>query len=146
MDIKVDQSSSDNSRTILSNLPSETGLTNAIVGHKARFLVTLYDSSNNKLDKGGDTVVAVLLDSGLNPAGVIDVKDNNDGTYIVEYYIDTLYGTYTCEVTVNGDSANKKTTTIYVTPDSPFALSSTISHPAVITVGTSSLIDVLIKD
>jgi len=58
---------------VLSNLANEVGLTDAIVGHKARFLVTLYDSSNNKLDLGGDTVSAILKDSLLNAAGVIDV-------------------------------------------------------------------------
>lgn len=111
------------------------GLTDAIVGHKARFLVTLYDSSNNKLDEGGDTVTAILKDSSLNVAGVIDVKDNNDGTYIVEYYVNTLSGNYICEVTVNGDSANKKSTNIKIVPDSPFALASTIAHPSLITIG-----------
>lgn len=108
--------------------------------------MTLYDSSNNKLVNGGDTVSAVLLDSGLNQVGVIDVKDLKDGSYLVEYYVNTLSGIYTCEVVVNGDIANKKTTTITIVPDAPHALSSTIAHPSLITIGTSSLIDILIKD
>lgn len=74
------------------------------------------------------------------------MKDLNDGSYIVEYYVNTLSGIYTCEVTVNGDSANKKTTTITIVPDSPYPLTSTISHPSLITIGSSSVIDIQIKD
>lgn len=97
----LDQSSSDASNTVLTNYLTETGLTDAIVGHWAWFLVILYDSSNNELDKGGDTVDAVLKNSLGVPTGVIDVKDLNDGTYLVEYLVESSNGIYTCEITVN---------------------------------------------
>jgi len=120
-------------------------LTDATAGHKTWFLVTLFDSSNNQLVKGGDTVTAVLKNALNVKTGVIDTFDNSDGTYRVEYY-DIKSGTYTCEVTVNGDTGNTKTTTIKMIPDAPFAILSTISHPSVITIGSSSLIDILVKD
>lgn len=47
---------------------------------------------------------------------------------------------------MNGDSANKKTTTIDIVPDIPFSLTSSIAHPAVSTIGSPSTIDIVVKD
>jgi hypothetical protein len=74
------------------------------------FTVTLYDSGNNLVSKGGDQIEFSFTHA------LIEVFDNHDGTYLVEYLI-TQTGTYPFSITVNQDTV--MINTITVVPNEP---------------------------
>ena len=122
-----------------------TALTSATAGEVMSFTVTLYDAQSNPRTAGGDTITATLLSSGLISVGTTWVTDNNDGTYTVQYEHDTL-GTYTIEIVVNSDTANKLTSTIVMSPGLPNPSASTLTHPSISTIGTATTISIVAKD
>jgi hypothetical protein len=63
------------------------------------FIVTLFDSGNNKLQKGGDTLLVQIS----NNQNSIETFDQNNGTYLVNYQINVA-GTYALQVTINNDA------------------------------------------
>lgn len=64
----------------------------------------------------------------------IEVFDNNDGTYSVNYELLDASETYLLTVTVNGDNANAKTSTIEVVPNKPDPKPSTLVGSTPLTV------------
>lgn len=144
--ISLTQSGSNSANAILSNLPGKTGLTNAVIGHTAEFLVTLYDSSNNRLTSGGDTVTAQLLNGLGVSVGIVDVIDNLDGSYTVQYYLNTVKGTYTVKVIINGDTVNAKTTNTLIISDSPSGTHSLLTYPAVTLIGAPTTLSIQAYD
>lgn len=62
--------------------------------------MTLYDSGNNRLEVGGDTLTVTLTPSQES----IEIFDNQDGSYLIKYRI-TVAGTFAIEVQTNLDSA-----------------------------------------
>jgi hypothetical protein len=101
----------DASNTVISG----DGATDAIAGDPTNFTVTLHDSGNNQRTSGGDQLaVTIVPDSGLATAEGIEVFDQLDGTYIIEYEIFDTSSTYTISVTTNQDSSNIKTSTLTV--------------------------------
>lgn len=65
------------------------GTTDATAGVVENFLVTLFDSGNNRLQVGGDTLLVQITNNQNN----IETFDQNNGTYIVKYQINTA-GSY----------------------------------------------------
>lgn len=60
---------------------SGSGKTDATAGIVASFVVTLYDIGNNKLLIGGDTLLVTIS----NGVTMIEIFDNEDGSYKVDY-------------------------------------------------------------
>jgi len=94
---------------------------------KQTFTVTLSDSGVNLLTTGGDKVEVTLSQA------QIEVFDNYDGSYLVEYLI-TQQGVYDLTVTVNEDTPNVKTSVITVVPNVPSSLDSTLVFNSVVEV------------
>jgi hypothetical protein len=108
---------------------SEEGVTDAVTGILQTFVVTLYDSGNNRLDIGGDTLqVSISPDQTY-----IETFDNEDGSYLIKYRI-TLAGDFTLTVQVNLDSVNTKTSTITVVPNLAYASTSTLDFVTPVTL------------
>ena len=70
------------------------GLTTATSGMLSSFSLQTYDEFGNKKDFGGDNIIATLKSSDTGEVHDLNVTDNQDGTYDVDY---TLYwsGIYT---------------------------------------------------
>ena len=85
----------------INTILSGAGVTAAVAGAIESFVVTLYDSGNNRLRQspsltdenwetvGGDTVLVTITPSQQN----IEIFDNGDGSYLVKYRI-TQAGTF----------------------------------------------------
>jgi hypothetical protein len=58
---------------------TDEGITDAVAGIVQTFTVTLFDSGNNQLDVGGDTLTITMTPTQSN----IEIFDNLDGTYTV---------------------------------------------------------------
>jgi hypothetical protein len=83
-----------------------------------------------------------LLDGTNAPVGIVDVIDNLDGSYTVQYYLNTVKGTYTAKVVVNGDTANAKTSSILIIADSPSGAYSTLTYPSIALIGSPSTLSI----
>lgn len=59
------------------------GVTDAVAGIVQNFTVTLYDSGNNRLEVGGDTITVQTTPSQSS----IEIFDQLDGSYLVKYMI-----------------------------------------------------------
>ena len=105
---------------------SGSGKNNAVAGNVAHFIVTLFDSGNNQRTSGGD-VLQVAITSTSHSLTQIEIFDNEDGTYNVDYLATDASETYTISVTVNGDSANAKTSTVIVVANIPDPTKSTLA-------------------
>ena len=71
----------------------------------------------------------------------IEVFDNADGTYTVDYQID-IASTYDLQVTVNGDIGNIKTSTITTIPNEPHAATSELQTEPIIEMDDYKGVDV----
>lgn len=91
---------------------SGQGVTDAVAGIVQTFVVTLYDSGNNRLSIGGDTLQVIINPTQTN----IEYFDNQDGSYLVMYMI-TQAGTFDLSVRTNLDSNNIKGSKILVVPN-----------------------------
>ena len=58
-------------------------MTDAVAGIVQTFVVTLYDSGNNRLSIGGDTLQVIINPTQTN----IEYFDNQDGSYLVMFMI-----------------------------------------------------------
>ena len=75
------------------------GLTEGIAGTKANFSIEAYDDDENKRLCGGDQFSC----SFEGPSSVVvDVVDNRDGTYVIEYTANVA-GQYTMDITIGDD-------------------------------------------
>lgn len=100
----------------------------AIAGIPNGFLVTVFDQGNNQQQTGGDRIaVTIVSQSGLITITEIEIFDNQDGTYRVKYEVNDASEPYTVTVTVNGDTANKKTTQLVVDPNTSNAVASKLT-------------------
>jgi len=72
----------DPSKTIITG----AGKSNAVAGIVGEFLITVFDEGNNQQQIGGDKV-KVTITSTSHTITEIEVFDNNDGTYRVEYRV-----------------------------------------------------------
>lgn len=86
-----------------------------------------------------------MIDSGSAVVGQVEVTDKKDGTYQVDYR-HTVKGIYTFEAVTNGDTANKKTSTLTMIADTPDPSKSTLANPATVTLGVEASMDVVAKD
>jgi hypothetical protein len=75
---------------------SGEGITDAIAGILQTFEVTLFDSGNNRLTTGGDTLT-VTIESLTRNEKYIEIFDNEDGSYLIKYLIEVAGG-YTLTV------------------------------------------------
>ena len=119
-----------------------TGVTDSIAGVVASFTVTLFDSGNNQREVGGDLLLVQISD------GVTDIEtfDNHDGTYRVDYRINDASITHDLSVTINGDTANSKTSIITTVPNLPDAASSTMATETLIILDKIKTVDVQVFD
>lgn len=108
-------------------------MTDSVAGIVASFTVTLFDSGNNQREVGGDLLLVEISDSVTE----IETFDNADGRYRVDYRIDDASKTHSLSVTVNGDTLNKKTSTITTVPNQPDAASSTMATPTLIVLDSN---------
>jgi len=91
---------------------SGEGITDAVAGVLQTFNVTLYDSGNNRLTIGGDTLTVTFT-----PAqSKIEIFDRKDGSYLVQYLISKA-GSFTLSVSTNLDTEFKKTSSVIVVPN-----------------------------
>lgn len=93
-----------------------------LAGVVYQFTVTLYDTGNNRLTKGGDSLT-ITIEPGQD---LIELFDQHDGSYLVEYKI-LSKGQYTLNVVTNDDVSNTKTRTIEVIPNQSEPAPSTIT-------------------
>ena len=83
------------------------GVIGANPGRKATFTITSRDSQNCQRELGGDVYVVKLKAKEGGPEFNVDVKDQDDGTYLAEYTVpDKLFpspcGQYTLSVCLRG--------------------------------------------
>lgn len=76
----------------------------------------------------------------------IEVKDNNDGTYTVEYIVTDSSETYTITVTVNGDTGNQKTSTVTAVHNTQDAATSTLLASTPVTIANAESLTLTILD
>ena len=106
------------------------GIKSANLGKKAKFTITSCDSQGRQRKRGGD-VYAVKLNKGEYEVKV-DVKDNDNGTYLAEYtvpYQNFIYdifkggqgrsGQYTLSVCLRGAHIKGSPFVVQVTRSSP---------------------------
>ena len=118
-------------------------LTSAIAGIEYAFTVTLYDSGNNRLPAGGDSIeVLITPSSGI----LIETIDNKDGSYTVQYMIGTGGQDYSLNVIINDESANSKSSTITVVPNEPISGLSKISFNSIVQIEIDEAVVVNIFD
>ena len=125
-------SSTSPANTVLSG----AGLTSAVAGDLAQFLVTLFDSGNNQRTSGGDNVAVSITSASAN-VSLIQVIDNNNGTYTVNY-LATDATAYTITVVVNGAVASAKTSALTVVANIPTPYVSVLSAISPITIEASN--------
>ena len=128
---------SDSSKAVLTGL----GTTDATAGVVQNFLVTLFDSGNNRLQVGGDTLLVQITNNQNN----IETFDQNNGTYIVKYQINTA-GSYQLSVAINNDAQNVKTSTITVVPNVATPQSSTLALTSLFTLNSQQTVTTNIFD
>ena len=117
------------------------GVTDAMAGVVQEFTVILYDSGDNRLEIGGDTLVV-----GFSPPGAaIEIFDNGEGSYRVQYRI-TVAGEYTLSVQINLDTVNVKTRTTTVVPNEAFPPTSTLTFNPIVQVDIQESMSVEIYD
>ena len=82
-----------------------------------QFRVTLFDSGNNQRSYGGDQLNVVISPSDgsvlSQPIG-IEVFDNNDGTYDINYKVLESTISYLITVTVNSITSSQITSNLIV--------------------------------
>ena len=76
---------SDRSTCAANSTATGAGIKSANLGKKAKFTITSCDSQSRQRKRGGD-VYAVKLNKGEYEVKV-DVKDNDNGTYLAEYTV-----------------------------------------------------------
>ena len=76
---------SDRSTCAANTTATGSGIKSANLGRKAKFTITSRDSQGRQRKRGGD-VYAVKLNKGECEVKV-DVKDNDNGTYLAEYTV-----------------------------------------------------------
>ena len=76
---------SDRSTCAANSTATGLGIKSANLGKKAKFTITSCDSQSRQRKRGGD-VYAVKLNKGEYEVKV-DVKDNDNGTYLAEYTV-----------------------------------------------------------
>ena len=104
---------SDRSTCAANSTATGSGIKSANLGKKAKFTITSCESQSRQRKRGGD-VYAVKLNKGEYEVKV-DVKDNDNGTYLAEYtvpYQNVIYdifkggqgrsGQYTLSVCLRG--------------------------------------------
>jgi hypothetical protein len=123
---------------------SGEGVTDSMAGVVASFTVTLFDVGQNQRESGGDSILVEISD-GVLDISAIEVFDNSDGTYTVDYRIDVAT-TYTLQVTVNGDIDNIKSSTITTVPNIPDAATSTLATVTPILQDSYTAVDVVVYD
>ncbi len=143
--IRCHATTTDPSKTILTG----AGTTNAVAGAVGTFLVTVFDAGNNQQQIGGDKIEVTIVRPSLTITE-IEIFDNEDGTYRVEYKVteatvDPMIP-YVITVTVNGDSANSKTSYLTVVPNKPDPLKSTLLANTPLTIEQSHTFQVQIFD
>jgi len=84
--------------------------------------------------------VAVSITSLSHTITDIEVTDQDDGTYLVEYVVTDATETYTIQVTTNGDVGNIKSSSVTASANIPDPESSTSTPVTPATVGASSSI------
>jgi hypothetical protein len=102
------------------------GISGALLGQAAAFVVRSRDQFGNQLDAGGKTFQAVLIpiDSFVTEPIIIDPIDNQDGAYFFEYTI-LAHGFYSLEVKTfviqnqNPNSPSPEVNTLHIS-GSPF--------------------------
>jgi len=114
-------------------------VTNAVAGIVYTFVVTLFDSGNNRLSIGGDTLQVIISPLQTN----IEYFDNQDGSYLVMYKI-TQAGTFDLSVRTNLDSSNIKESKILVVPNNAASKTSTLSFvtPVTLNIQQTVLVDI----
>ena len=109
-------------------LLSGTGITQAVAGVIAVFTITTADANGNVRTSGGDTISVSLTNGAATLTyNSIQVTDNGNGKYTVQYVITDVSAAYTLKVTVNGDVANVLTATVAASPGAPDPTKSSIS-------------------
>lgn len=116
-----------------------------MAGQRTSFTVSTFDTQGNARTSGGDTVTATLYDSGATAVGSTWVYTNGDGTYRVEYEYEVA-GSYTIEVVVNSDTANKKTQALTIVAADPDPSQSTLTFPSVVTIASPAAFTAVAKD
>jgi len=96
------------------------GLTLAVVGKPATFIISAFDWNGGKRTVGGDTVDVTLFPTHKSDEHVPirgSVKDNGDGSYSCEYMASTTVGAWRLDVRLNG--SNIKGSPFHPTLDVP---------------------------
>ena len=121
---------SDRSTCAANSTATGAGIKSANLGKKAKFTITSCDSQSRQRKRGGD-VYALKLNKGEYEVKV-DVKDNDNGTYLAEYtvpYQNFIYdifkggqgrsGQYTLSVCLRGAHIKGSPFVVQVTRCSP---------------------------
>lgn len=107
------------------------GLTSATAGEATSFTIQTYDEFGNKKDYGGDNFVSELFSSDIMETYTLNVTDNNNGIYDVDYVI-MKSGIYVLSIILKVDGQ----------PDDIFYKSLEIpeeSPPPVVQIGPSTI-------
>jgi Filamin/ABP280 repeat len=99
--VKCHVTTTDPSKTIITG----DGKNNAVAGIVGEFLITVFDEGGNQQQIGGDQV-SVSITSASHTITDMEIFDNNDGTYRVNYKLLDSSEDYLIQVVVNGDTAN----------------------------------------
>ena len=116
------------------------GIRSANFGKKATFTITSRDSQDRERKRGGDVYQVKLYSSGVSQVKV-DVKDNDNGTYLAEYTVPEYHESfmisdhqaqssqYTLSVCLRGAYIKNSPFVVFVTrgPKEPRVLRSTLS-------------------
>lgn len=135
-------SNTDPSKTVISG----TGSTTATAGEVTTFTVTQFDSGNNQRTEGGDALGVTVTGSDSSVVTAIEVFDNNDGTYTVNYMVTKSSITYTIAVTTNGDTGNTKTSSVTAYAAQPDATRSTIAVTTPATIDNEETLTFTLND
>eukprot|EP01126_Amoeba_proteus_P013660 TRINITY_DN1585_c0_g1_i4.p1 TRINITY_DN1585_c0_g1~~TRINITY_DN1585_c0_g1_i4.p1 ORF type:complete len:1109 (-),score=323.00 TRINITY_DN1585_c0_g1_i4:135-3389(-) len=98
------------------------GTKGAKSGVKAPLLVVTMDSNDNPLTHGGEQISAELLPLSKGNIIPVDVVDNGDGTYGLEY-LPTSAGPYQLNINLNGQPIKDSPIVLTVAPGLPDPLS-----------------------
>eukprot|EP01022_Parablepharisma_sp_SALTPOND_P020162 TRINITY_DN3593_c0_g1_i1.p2 TRINITY_DN3593_c0_g1~~TRINITY_DN3593_c0_g1_i1.p2 ORF type:complete len:1692 (-),score=110.26 TRINITY_DN3593_c0_g1_i1:19422-24497(-) len=136
-------SSTDPSKTTVSG----TGISSATAGVVATFTISTKDTNGNARTAGGDTI-DISLTNGFSTLtyNSIQILDQNNGNYDVQYVITDASADYTLKVTVNGDTENAIIKTVTALPGSPDPLKSTISKSGYVEIDTPDTFSIIAKD
>ena len=131
---------SDRSTCAAKTTATGLGITRANFGKKATFTITSRDSQDRERKLGGDVYAVKLNKEGYEIK--VDVKDNDDGTYLAEYTVpddqaslvisdhQAQSSMYTLSVWLRGANIKNSPFLVFVTrfPNKPRVLRSTLSN------------------